>query len=81
LSSSLVGLQISEQSPGMERAINLDELENSPLSLREIIAQDNRVIRRRFNVPGQEGFVYDVDVLPLRVAKEFIEEVLSTWRA
>jgi hypothetical protein len=81
LSSSLVGLQISEQSPGMERAINLDELENSPLSLREIIVQDNRVIRRRFNVPGQEGFVYDVDVPPLRVAKEFIEEVLSTRRA
>jgi len=81
LSSSLVGLQISEQSPGMERAINLDELKNSPLSLREIIVQENRVIRRRFNVPGQEGFVYDIDVPPLRVAKEFIEDVLSTWRA
>ena len=25
LSNSLVGLQISEQSPGMDRAINLDE--------------------------------------------------------
>ena len=81
LSSSLVGLQISEQSTGMERAINLDDLEDSPLSLRELVVQDNRVIRRRFDVSVQEGFVYDVDIPPLRVAKEFIEEVLSTWRA
>jgi hypothetical protein len=65
----------------MEHAINLDDLEDSPLSLRELVVQDNRLIRRRFDVSVHEGFVYDVDVPPLRVAKEFIEEVLSTWRA
>lgn len=76
LPGPFVGLHVSEQRPGEERAVHLDDLESTPIALRELVIVDNRLARRRWDFTSG-NLVYDDDVTPIRVAKEFIEEVIS----
>jgi hypothetical protein len=70
-----VNILISQQHPDEQLATRLDDLENTPISLREILVVGKRIVcRRRDSVTLQ--MVYDLDVQPLDVARRFFEEVL-----
>ena len=71
----LVGMHISEQKPGDERAFRLEAIENIPLSLRELVIIDKRLLRQRQDL-ATSSLVYD-EISPIRAAQEFIEEVVS----
>src|SRR5262249_53819131 len=75
LHGPLVGLHLSEQGPGDERAVRLEEIDDTPLSLRELIIIDTRLLRQKQD-SATGSIVYD-QVSPIRAAQEFIEEVLS----
>ena len=70
-----VSIIVSEQRPSDEKAVRLDELENTPISLRELIVVDKRIIQRRWDRSKSE-VVFDTDVKPIDVAKDFFEDVL-----
>jgi Fic family protein len=70
-----VNILVSQQRPDEERAIVLDDLEHTAISLREILVVDKRVIRRRWD-RSTSHMVYDLDKKPIEIAKEFFEEVL-----
>lgn len=72
---ALVGLHVSEQNPGDERAVLLEELKDPPTSCRELIFMDKKLLRRRKACDG--NFEYDDNVSTVQVAKEFIEDVIS----
>jgi len=72
---TLVGLHVSEQNPGDERAVLLEDLKDSPTSCRELIFMDKKLLRRRKARDG--SFEYDDNVSAVHVAKEFIEDVIS----
>jgi fido (protein-threonine AMPylation protein) len=76
LRGPLVSLLVSEQGPGRDRAILLDEIEASPISLRELIIVDKQLIRRNWD-SSNSCPTYDVDIEPVVGAKEFIEEVVA----
>lgn len=66
-------LLISEQR-GNENAVRLDELQHSPLTLREILVVRDKLARKRFDVDKAKD-VYDLEIDPLKVAREFVQEV------
>lgn len=66
-------LLISEQR-GDGHAVRLSEVTNCPVTLREILVIDDQVARRRCNVIDQNS-PYDLNIDPLRVAREFMQEV------
>jgi len=69
-------LLVSEQR-GDEQAVRLSEIDNCPLTLREILVVNNKLARKRFDtVAGTDKYDFDVD--PLFVAREFIQEVFLT---
>jgi fido (protein-threonine AMPylation protein) len=70
-----VNMLISQQHPDEQLATRLDDLENTPISLREILVVGKRIVCRRRD-PVTLQMVYDLDVQPLDVARRFIEEVL-----
>jgi len=60
---------------GTERAKRLDELEGTPLSIREIFLVEDAWTRKRFD-PGQQRDVLDRDLGAAEIAKDFISEAL-----
>ena len=70
-----VNIIVSEQHPQDGKAVRLDEVENSPISLRELIVVDKRIVQRRWD-RSTSRMVLDSDVKPIDVAKDFFEEVL-----
>ncbi|MFM9962687.1 MAG: Fic family protein [Planctomycetaceae bacterium] len=72
---ALVGLHVSEQNPGDQRVVLLEDLEGSPTSCRELLFMDNKLLRRR--KADNDNFEYDDNVSAVQVAKEFIEDVIS----
>jgi fido (protein-threonine AMPylation protein) len=70
-----VNIMVSEQHPDDDVAIKLDDRENSPISLRELIVVNKRIVQRRWD-RETPGMVYDLDATPIDVAKKFFEEVL-----
>jgi fido (protein-threonine AMPylation protein) len=70
-----VAILVSEQRPGDEFATRLDLVENSPITLRELLVLGRQVVRRRWDF-GTSRMIYDRDVKPIEVAKDFFEEVI-----
>jgi len=70
-----VNIIVSQQHANEDTAIKLDDLENTPISLRELIVVDRRLVRRRWD-QATSKMVYDLDARPIDVAKEFFDEVL-----
>lgn len=70
-----VAILVSEQHPGDELATRLDEIENSPIALRELLVLGRQIVRRRWDF-ATPGLTYDRDARPIAVAKEFFEEVI-----
>jgi Fic family protein len=70
-----VAILVSQQQPGEESAMRLDEIENCPISLRELLVLERQVIRRRWDFLDSR-MAYDRGVKPIEVAKDFFEEVL-----
>jgi Fic family protein len=70
-----VAILVSEQHPGEDFAIRIDEIENSPVSLRELIIFERSLVRRRWDYLSSR-MTYDRDVKPIEVAKNFFEDVI-----
>jgi Fic family protein len=70
-----VAILVSEQHPDQDLAIRIDEIENSPLSLRELIISGREVVRRRWDHMSSK-MTYDRDIKPIEVAKNFFEDVI-----
>ena len=67
-------LLVSEQR-GDGDAVRLNDISDSPVTLRELLVVDDQLMRKRIDHSSEESGV-DVDVDPLEVAREFIQEVL-----
>jgi Fic family protein len=67
-------LLVSEQK-GSGDAIRLGELEDCPLTLRELLVVDGKLVRKSFDLV-ENAHKYEFDVDPLDVAREFTQEVL-----
>lgn len=67
-------LLISEQA-GDEKPVRLSELDNCPVTLRELIVVNDKIARKRLDI-AEDSLVYDFDVDPLAVARDFVQEVL-----
>ncbi len=70
-----VSILISQQQPGDELAVRLDEMENSPILLRELLVHERQIVRRRLDLV-ESRMVYDHGVKPIDVAKDFYENVI-----
>jgi len=70
-----VAILVSEQHPGEALATRLDEVENSPIALREVLVLERQVIRRRWDFVTSE-INYDRQIKPIEVAKNFFEDVI-----
>jgi len=68
-------LLISEQREFADEAVRLDQLDGTPLSLRELLVANGKIARKRIDEPSSRC-LYDVDADPVTVAREFISEVL-----
>jgi len=69
-------LLVSEQR-GDDRAKRLSEMPNCPLTLRELLVVNDKLARKRFDVAKGKD-VYDLDIDPLIIAREFMQEVFLT---
>ncbi len=70
-----IGLHISEQKPGDDRAVSLEMIDDTPITLRELVIVDKTLLRRRYD---ESACFHGYDeVSPTQAAKEFIEEVIS----
>ena len=67
-------LLVSEQ-VGDEKAVRLAEIDDCPLTLRELLVVTDKLARIRIDV-STRALVYDLDTDPLVVAREFVQEVL-----
>jgi Fic family protein len=67
-------LLVSEQQ-GDGKPVRLAEISDCPVTLRELLVVDDKLTRQRFDI-GESAIVYDFDVDPLTVAREFVQEVL-----
>jgi len=65
-----VAILVSEQRANQQSAIRLDEIDDSPISLRELLVLDRHVVRRRFDF-ATSCMMYDHDVKTIEIAKEF----------
>jgi len=70
-----VAILVSEQHSGDESATRLDEIENSPISLRELLVLGRHVVRRRWDFVNSR-MTYDREVKPIEVAKDFFGDVI-----
>ena len=70
-----VAILVSQQHLGDERAMRLDEIENSPVSLRELLVSGRQVVRRRWDFE-KSRMIYDRDVKPMKIAQDFFEAVI-----
>lgn len=66
---------ISEQEGFEGEAIRLDQLSETPLSIRELLTIDGKLARRRHDRASGKS-VYDLDIDPVVVAREFVSDVL-----
>lgn len=66
-------LLVSEQR-GNEKAMRLSEVQNNPLTLREILVVGDKLARKRFDIAASSD-VYDLEIDSLQVAREFVQEV------
>lgn len=69
-----VCLLISEDD-GSGEAIRLDQIPECPLEAREIFVSDDEFVRKRFD-HSAETTVYDREISALRIAQDFIREVV-----
>ena len=53
----------------------MSELKDCLVTLRELLVIDDKLVRKRFDM-AQDLLVYDVDIDPLDVARDFVKEVL-----
>ena len=67
-------LLVSERR-GDEKPIRLNEIDGCPITLHELLVVNNKLARKRFDI-AENAVVYDFDVDPLQVAREFVQEVL-----
>ncbi len=68
-------LLISEQAGRDDPSVRLDQLPDTPLTIRELITINGQLARRRFD-NTEKGCVYDLNIDPVTVARDFISEVL-----
>jgi Fic family protein len=69
-----VCLLISEQQ-GRETARRIDEIPGTPITLREVLMVEGQLSRKRRDL-ATESEVYDMNIDPLKIAREFLAEVL-----
>ena len=69
-----VCLLISEQHRD-EEPIRLNNSEQGPITLRELLIVSDKIARKRWDL-DQGLLVYDFDIDPLAIAREFIQEVV-----
>lgn len=66
---------ISQQRPGESLATRLEDLEYTPITLRELLIIDKRiVVQKRNGLTGK--LVYEIDKSAIEIAKGFYEEVV-----
>ena len=66
---------ISQQRPGESLATRLEDLEYTPITLRELLIIDKRIVVQTWN--GLTGkLVYEIDKSAFEIAKGFYEEVV-----
>ncbi|MFQ5423173.1 MAG: Fic family protein [Phycisphaerae bacterium] len=73
-SEQRVCLLVSE-GEGSGEARRLEDVQGCPVTLREIFIVDGGYVRRRFD-PGSGNEVYDRNIAPLEIAKDFFREVV-----
>jgi Fic family protein len=66
-------LLISEQRSS-ESAVRISDVQNCPITLREILVVNDKIARKRFDIAKQTD-VYDLEFDPLRIAQDFMTEV------
>ena len=66
----LVGEQVEDKP-----SIGLDTMDHCPVTLRELLVVEGKLARKRFDL-ATDSIVYDREVDPLVVAREFVQEVL-----
>ena len=66
-------LLVGEQR-GDERSIRLSDIENCPITLREILVINDKIARKRHD-GTEDKDVYDLDTDSLQIAREFMQEV------
>ena len=69
-----VCLLVSEQE-GDESAVRLSQLDDCPVTLHELLVVSDKLARKRLDI-AERSPVYDFDVDPLDVARDFVQEVL-----
>jgi hypothetical protein len=69
-----VALLVSE-SDGVSEATRLDQLDKCPIGLRELFVVDNDLVRKRVDFTN-DAHVYDREVEPGVVAREFLQDVV-----
>ena len=69
-----VCLLLSEQL-GPTEAVRLDDELDSPISLREVVVLDDRVIWKK-RIAAEQRLIYDQQSDPVQVAQQFFEEIL-----
>lgn len=67
-------LLVSEQI-GEGEAVLLENIDNCAVTLREVITVDDKLARKHFDL-SLDSLAYDLNVDPLVVAREFVQEVL-----
>jgi len=70
-----VNIMVSRQYPEEATATKLDDVENTRVSLRELLVVEKRLVRRRWDASTSK-MVYDLDKKPIHVAKDFFEDVV-----
>ena len=73
-SENRVCLMVSEK-VGDHEAVRLDAVDQPAVTLREVFVVDDRLVRKRFDIEQSQD-VYDRDVSPRTVARDFLGEVV-----
>jgi Fic family protein len=74
-SEQRVSLLIGEDDGSGKHSVQLDEIDGCPLTIREVFVVDNELVVRCLN-PDVQRAEYQRDVSALRIAQDFIREVL-----
>ena len=69
-----VCLLVSEQE-GEEKAVRLSDLDDGPVTLRELLIADDKLARKRLDI-ARKSLIFDFNIDALDVAREFVQEVL-----
>lgn len=70
-----VAILISEQRPEDDHAAPLDRIEQTPITLREILVSDRQIVRRRWD-RATSRMVYDRGIKSIEIAKDFFADVI-----